>query len=608
MLELLYLLQERLRISAVASVTLLKQDFKLGKAIEQFAAIASASPVLAKIYKSAKDLQEQDSDHKGQELLDLLALINAVILTQTGTTTGNELEIPQVLPSTYKNISNKTLQVFHESIYSTGGGRLSVLEEILSDPTIYGDYRILHGMIAGLEDGYSGIVELIEKKLVLVGEELIPSLKKDIRLDKDRVIATKIDIILKIAKEEDDIFYKDLYLEYPKSTIVRGACLNAISTTVENISYFKELFATMRVESLRTICLHKIIEISDKSGENYVNEYTKDILKGSKSMTYSAMVYSTDPIISEYIIDEIEKQIELFPKKKFALLQTEKQKREYRQNDYIKARLLFLSANKPCARWYEFMLSLLREDKTLFTSNLYNNESILDIVLEYVLIYKDGVNKEFMEEVVNILGKDSVIIDFIYDLWNKPAEELFTIYEPYFSEKYKTIKRGLLFVIKNLEYNREKNEHSTMPVYYNCWAVNTDIKEDLRKCLKESLDPRWYALIVQHGTSKKNGNGIREDITTITTGDTTYNPFTLCQYTFSVNTITYDFQNVLAIMNPNHTAEVQSLMDCFMKHRRAYWIGRWEEHENHVFWVQVQDEILRREEEIRTQKKEAKKP
>ena len=68
----LYELKERLESGIIAGVSLLSEDFRLARAVEQIEPLSKASPVFQKIYQSAMQLLSDEGDRKGDMLLDIL--------------------------------------------------------------------------------------------------------------------------------------------------------------------------------------------------------------------------------------------------------------------------------------------------------------------------------------------------------------------------------------------------------------------------------------------------------------------------------------------------------------------------------------------------------
>ena len=88
----LYELRERLAGSGIAGVNLIKEDFRLSRAIEALEPLAKAAPVFQKIYDTAKEAIKPECENPTGVLLDALALVDAVIYTQGITETKKEPE------------------------------------------------------------------------------------------------------------------------------------------------------------------------------------------------------------------------------------------------------------------------------------------------------------------------------------------------------------------------------------------------------------------------------------------------------------------------------------------------------------------------------------
>ena len=77
-------LHERLAYSAVAGTALLEEDFRLKKMVDPFASLAPKNPVFANIHKELTDLFAAQPAQRGQILLHLLGVVDAVLYTQAG--------------------------------------------------------------------------------------------------------------------------------------------------------------------------------------------------------------------------------------------------------------------------------------------------------------------------------------------------------------------------------------------------------------------------------------------------------------------------------------------------------------------------------------------
>ena len=88
-LDILYKLQAQLRNSIITGSSLIKEDFRLKKCVDDMEALSKVAPVFAQIKKQAEELFV--CDNPGEKTLDLLALVDAVLETQAGTYESSEL-------------------------------------------------------------------------------------------------------------------------------------------------------------------------------------------------------------------------------------------------------------------------------------------------------------------------------------------------------------------------------------------------------------------------------------------------------------------------------------------------------------------------------------
>ena len=81
-LEAIYDLRERLEQAAIAGVKLLPEDFRLQRAVENAALLSKAAPVFRQIEERGRALLSAPEEERADQLLDLLALLSAVLVTQ----------------------------------------------------------------------------------------------------------------------------------------------------------------------------------------------------------------------------------------------------------------------------------------------------------------------------------------------------------------------------------------------------------------------------------------------------------------------------------------------------------------------------------------------
>ena len=77
-LQPLYEVKERLQNCLLAGLSLIDEDFRLKRAVEQFAPLSSLSPVFGKIQAGLLKLLNPETSDRGGVLMDCLALLSAV--------------------------------------------------------------------------------------------------------------------------------------------------------------------------------------------------------------------------------------------------------------------------------------------------------------------------------------------------------------------------------------------------------------------------------------------------------------------------------------------------------------------------------------------------
>lgn len=161
-LQPLFGVKDRLEHCAVAGTGLLEEDFRLRRAVDGLAPLASASPVFAKISTGLSGLLAASPEERGGLLLDVLALVDAVAYTQGITQAEGEWE--PIVPhgdAVYIPLPYSRLKPILTALTTTGSGRLEVLRRAWEeDPQLLRDSRIMAALVGGLGDTYGEMGDL----------------------------------------------------------------------------------------------------------------------------------------------------------------------------------------------------------------------------------------------------------------------------------------------------------------------------------------------------------------------------------------------------------------------------------------------------------------
>ncbi|MFI3200051.1 MAG: hypothetical protein R3Y54_00815 [Eubacteriales bacterium] len=526
MLELLEQLKERLEFSVLGSIHLIKQDFKLQKAIDEFAGIATSSKVFEKIYGLAKALVEKDCEDKASEILDLLALINAVILTQTVTTSGNKIQELNVTETEYIRISSKTMNAFYDAVYQSGSGRLDAVQTILQDKSLVNDYRIFQGILEGTKDRYFEMKDCMIDQLSQCDKKMIPYLKKLGETEEyDKM--TMLYIVSKIGQGSEDEYLKGLYDELEKDNAKKRTKKNTtqqvqihsmVTPNQDNFEFFSYVFRNSEEQLMATL---KLIQMSERYHENYVNRLGEDVItylteeKGNKEGL--PIIYSTDTTICDFLLDELE--IEM---KKEKVISND----ESMNSNHKRYTLLFLGVNKPSERWFNTILLLLEKDARLFMkvtksfAGDYTRKQeirlIIELICEYVLLHREKVNEDFLEKVYGMIGEEKVAIEFVQDISKMSAIDLYDTYATYLKNpKTRSIGTSIFYTINYRIHYRDGQyyvgsvyEEAIGKAFYSMYTSRYDtyyqkamedeyLVQRGKTLFGEPLDPRWYATYME---------------------------------------------------------------------------------------------------------------
>lgn len=241
-LDILYKLQEQLKYSIITGSSLIREDFRLKKAVDDMAALSKLAPVFAQIETQAKSLFE--CDNPGERTLDILALVDAVLETQSGVYEKSELSDIEAGIGKNCNYSYKMLEPVLTALTTTGSGRWEVLLNARKqDPRIFFDYRVLPKYIGGLGDSYGELAYQISRWMMEDGKMMIEPLKRGFDPMGKSEMCRRLDIIAYLAKEEENDFYLSI-IDGEASKDIRKSAIEALGYSDKNIDILLEIAKT----------------------------------------------------------------------------------------------------------------------------------------------------------------------------------------------------------------------------------------------------------------------------------------------------------------------------------------------------------------------------
>ena len=307
-LELLYELKNRLENVAIVGINLVKDDFRLQRAVDQMKGYASAAKVFKQIYEMGQKLIEGDEEDKCDLFLDLLALLDAVLCTQATTYSGDNLQKIETTAGKenfYQELHYSELSQIVSAFTGTGGGRLAIIENAFeTSPEMFDDFRLKSYMIDGLSDKYSGIADRITRELKKKDKDIVPLLKDGFNPQGKREMIARLDIIGAICKEDENDFYK--YCIENGSKEMKENAISELKYCQDNIDYILDLIKTEK-SSVKNKAYVSLLWMNDSRAEKEWDKFfKKKPFDNIYSFQFTNQQWAIDYLnnfIKEYIVE-----------------------------------------------------------------------------------------------------------------------------------------------------------------------------------------------------------------------------------------------------------------------------------------------------------------
>ena len=503
-LELLYELKNRLENVAIVGINLVKDDFRLQRAVDQMKGYASAAKVFKQIYEMGQKLIEGDEEDKCDLFLDLLALLDAVLCTQATTYSGDNLQKIETTAGKenfYQELHYSELSQIVSAFTGTGGGRLAIIENAFeTSPEMFDDFRLKSYMIDGLSDKYSEISDRMAEELKKQGKEVIPLLKDGFDPQGKREMISRLEIIASICKEEENDFYK--YCIENGSKEIKEIAIGFLMYDQNNIDYILDL---TKIEKGRL--KNKAFEALSYMSDNRAAEEWGKFLK-KKTLDNLEYLRGTDQQWAlDYINDFIENYV---TETKNKTLKTAEEKRTV-ESEIIRIFSVILNKESEktllfCKELYPYNKYQIKRILSFYIAKGLNEE-VINTVKELSKEYEG----EFLEqEFLNSLIKDKA--ETVYKNFSQYAgagknkEEIKALFEGFFAGKYSRKKeelkiqenfRDIFQVILRMNYDEENKE------YILEWP--NMLTGDPISIKLNGFDKKWYDIIF-NSNSDQMGN------------------------------------------------------------------------------------------------------
>ena len=489
--EPLYELKNRLENVAVVGINLVKDDFRLKRAVEQVKEYSTVAKVFKQIYDMGSSLISTDDEDKCDLFLDLLALLDAVLCTQATTYSGDKPQQIKTIAKNkdyYKELHYSELSPLLYALTETGSGRCEIIENIIENNSkLLNDFRVKNYMIHGLSDKYSEISYIITEELKKQGKEVIPLLKDGFDPQGKRDMVLRFDIISTLCKEEENDFYK--YCIENGSKEIKEIAIEALKYSQDNIDYILDLTKTEKGR-LKNKAFEALSYMNDDRAEKEWDKFFKK--KPFENILY---LQNTN---QQWAIDYLTNYIEEYVKE----LKKEDKKKEVGVEVSSLCMMTFKRRTNKLLSLYKELYPYNRyEVKRILSYYIVTqpNKEVTDLIKELSKKYEgEFLEQEFLISLIKD-KPETVYKNFSkYIGVGKSQKEIKDLFSNFFLGKHSKTKesariqedfRTVFNIIFHIEYKEESKE------YILYWQNIDDYS--VMEVKLSGFDKKWYDIIFE---------------------------------------------------------------------------------------------------------------
>ena len=499
--EPLYELKNRLENVAVVGINLVKDDFRLKRAVEQVREYSNAAKVFKQIYDMGNSLISTDDEDKCDLFLDLLALLDAVLCTQATTYSGDKhQEIKTITKNKdfYKELHYSELSPLIYAFTETGGGRLNIItDSFKTSPEIIKDFRVKTYMIHGLSDKYSEIADIMADELKKQSKDIIPLLKDGFDPQGKREMISRLEIIASLCKEEENDFYK--YCIENGSKEIKEIAIGFLMYDQNNIDYILDLTKTEKGK-LKNKAFEALSYMSDNRATEEWGKFLKkkplDNIEYLRGTEQQWVINYLNDFIVEYIAETKNKTLKTAEERKTVEYDILKISPFILKNRNEKT-LLF------CKELYPYNKSEIKRILNFYIAKDLNKD-VIDVVKELSKEYEgEFLQQEFLISLIKD-KPETVYKNFSeYAGAGKEKEEVRSLFNTFISGYYSKKKeerkiqenfRDIFRVILWIHYDEENKEYILeWPDTISGYPIQIKLN---------GFDKKWYDIIFNTSTDQ----------------------------------------------------------------------------------------------------------
>ncbi len=231
---------DEIRRLMIAGSGLAAEDFRLKKLVPPLRKSAAKAPVFGRVADGIEKLLESSPEGSARALLDLAALVTAILYTQGQTGLKGSLEPigTEGLELTTSEVSGRHLRPLIAALTSPGSGRLEIIRDAYQRDA-FNDLRLVRPAIQALDDTYKEIAEFVgEHILPRYGKAIHPQVSQGFRIDGKTADARRLRLMHRLDPEAT----RDLVTEALEhgSKEVKLAALGCLEGRLDAVDFLLE--------------------------------------------------------------------------------------------------------------------------------------------------------------------------------------------------------------------------------------------------------------------------------------------------------------------------------------------------------------------------------
>lgn len=525
-IEPLYELKERLNISVIAGISLMTEDVRLKRAVEQIEPLSKVDPIFAQIYQGALRMFEVPCEQRADALFEELALIRAALITQAKVEIEGEWSAISVgmRERVVTDVPCSIISLVQSVLTASSNGQYSILLKMRENsPESFRDFRIRFALVAGLGAECLELAYRIEQWLYEDGESVLPFLKHGFLPDGEKEMVRRVHVIEKIAKEKENNWYLEMLDTAEKE--VREALIYALRHEKQNEEYVFHLIQTEKgkgkkaaIWALSYMDSPKVYEYLKNQLENENKNYkNKDRLEHTfweDGYFYLSKSEQASDLVAEEIHRELDNRIEqvkrgkdqidadkrkklsqlfaaMIGKTSDAMLTVYKRLAETNLFSILKDTE---HPNEPCilSYWNAPMWEMSREPCHL---------AYVDrLLMKSILFTEDSKLYQLAWELYQEHGESFLPSAFVASLLSRDGKSVFSAFSHYLTANQKKAGRhAMMEAFASLSYDTEWDSYVLTAVFQEAYRGEEFI---VKRKIYGEFDFRWLELLTDEKIKK----------------------------------------------------------------------------------------------------------